>query len=100
MKAFTIIKAGIGTGAAILLLAAAPAAQASSGATVPCSGPGGGPAGLIAAISTANASGGAVINPPSGCTYALPAAYNTNPLSRGQGAPPITRRVIFDRLRP
>src|SRR5216683_1627741 len=96
MKAFTIIKAGIGTGAAILLLAAAPAAQASSGATVPCSGPGGGPAGLIAAISTANASGGAMINLAAGCTYALTAANNTNPMSGGNGLPVITSRIILN----
>src|SRR5216683_5491435 len=96
MKAFTIIKAGIGTGAAILLLAAAPAAQASSGATVPCSGPGGGPAGLIAAINTANASGGAMINLAAGCTYALTAANNTNPMSGGNGLPVITSRIILN----
>jgi|SRR6266851_3277232 len=99
MKAFTIIKAGIGTGAAILLLAAAPAAQASSGATVPCSGPGGGPAGLIAAISTANASGGAMINLAAGCTYALTAANNTNPMSGGNGLPVITSRIILNGFR-
>src|SRR6266851_3267437 len=99
MKAFTIIKAGIGTGAAILLLAAAPAAQASSGATVPCSGPGGGPAGLIAAINTANASGGAMINLAAGCTYALTAANNTNPMSGGNGLPVITSRIILNGFR-
>jgi hypothetical protein len=96
MKAFTIIKAGIGTGAAILLLAAVPAAQASSGTTVPCSGPGGGPAGLIAAISTANASGGAMINLAAGCTYALTAANNTNPMLGDNGLPVITSRIILN----
>ena len=99
MKAFTIIKAGIGTGAAILLLAAVPAAQASSGATVPCSGPGGGPAGLIAAISTANASGGATINLAAGCIYALTAADNTNPMLGGNGLPVITSRIILNGFR-
>ena len=96
MKASTIIKAGIGTGAAILLLAAAPAAQASSGVTVPCSGPGGGPGGLIAAINTANSSGGAMINLAPGCTYALTAANNTNPMSGGNGLPVITSRIILN----
>ena len=99
MKAFTIIKAGIGTGAAILLLAAVPAAQASTGATVPCSGPGGGPAGLIAAINTANASGGAMINLAAGCTYALTAANNTNPMLGDNGLPVITSRIILNGFR-
>ena len=99
MKAFTIIKAGIGTGAAILFLAAVPAAQASTGATVPCSGPGGGPAGLIAAISTADASGGATINLAAGCTYALTAANNTNPMLGDNGLPVITSRIILNGFR-
>jgi hypothetical protein len=99
MKAFTIIKAGIGTGAAILLLAAVPAAQASTGATVPCSGPGGGPAGLIAAINTANASGGAMVNLAAGCTYALTAANNTNPMLGDNGLPVITSRIILNGFR-
>src|ERR1019366_8194373 len=99
MKAFTIIKAGIGTGAAILLLAAVPAAQASTGATVPCSGPGGGPAGLIAAINTANASGGAMINLAAGCTYALTAANNTNSMLGDNGLPVITSRIIVNGFR-
>src|ERR1022692_4339522 len=98
MKAFTIIKAGIGTGA-ILFLAAVPAAQASTGATVPCSGPGGGPAGLIAAINTANASGGAMINLAAGCTYALTAANNTNPMLGDNGLPVITSRIILNGFR-
>src|ERR1017187_10260508 len=99
MKAFTIIKAGIGTGAAILFLAAVPAAQASTGATVPCSGPGGGPAGLIAAINTADASGGAMINLAAGCTYALTAAINTNPMLGDNGLPVITSRIILNGFR-
>src|ERR1017187_2501970 len=98
MKAFTIIKAGIGTGA-ILFLAAVPAAQASTGATVPCSGPGGGPAGLIAAINTANASGGATINLAAGCNYALTGANNTNPTLGDNGLPVITSRIILNGFR-
>jgi hypothetical protein len=102
MKALTIIKAGTGTGAAILLLAAAqaaPAAQASSGVTVPCSGPGGGPAGLIAAINTANSGGGAMINLAAGCTYSLTAANNTNPMLGDNGLPVITSRIILNGFR-
>jgi hypothetical protein len=55
MKTLSVVKAALGGGAAILLtgLLAAPAAQASSGGTVPCKA-----SALIAAIS----SGGARIN--------------------------------------
>ena len=41
---------------------------------MPCSGPGGGAAGLVAAVTAANASGGGGINLASGCTYGLSAA--------------------------
>jgi hypothetical protein len=57
---------------------AAPA-QASSGASVPCSS-----AALIAAITAANAAGGGTINLASGCHYAL-----TSAVSGEDGLPPI-----------
>jgi len=90
MKTLSIVKASFGSGAAILLLAgvlAVPAAQASTGVSVPCSGAGGGPAGLIAAIKSANSSGGATINLAAGCTYALTAANNTSPMLGAMGCP-------------
>jgi hypothetical protein len=99
MKAFTIIKAGTGIGAAIFLTAAAPAARASAAATVPCSGPGGGSAGLIAAINAANASGGATINLAAGCTYALTAANNTTPMLGDNGLPVVTSRITLNGFR-
>ena len=59
MRTVSIVKTGLGSGAAILLagfLAAAPA-QASTGGSVPCRS-----AALIAAITAANAAGGGAIN--------------------------------------
>ncbi|MGB2875092.1 MAG: hypothetical protein WBB76_06405 [Gaiellaceae bacterium] len=39
---------------------------------MPCSGPGGGSSGLIAAIKAANGSGGGTINLAEECTYTHP----------------------------
>jgi hypothetical protein len=99
VKTSTIIRAGVGSSALLLLMAAAPVAQAgtaSSVVRVPCSGPGGGPAGLIAAINAANASGGATINLAGGCTYALTAADNTNPMLGSNGLPVIASRITLN----
>ncbi len=95
MKAFTIVKMGLGSSVAFLALSAASAAQASTGAAVPCSGTGGGAAGLIAAVNAANASGGATIRLAAGCTYALTAADNTSPMLGGNGLPVITSRITL-----
>jgi hypothetical protein len=95
MKPFRIVTAALG-GVTILLLAAAPVAQASATVNVPCSGPAGGPAGLIAAVSTANASGGATINLAAGCTYQLTTANNTNPALGANGLPVITSPVTLN----
>jgi hypothetical protein len=94
MKAFSIVKAGLGGGAAILLagfLAAAPA-QASTGKTVPCKS-----AALIAAINTANSNGGGTINLAPGCTYPLTAANNST--GGGNGLPVITGRITLNGFR-
>ena len=96
MKPFSIVTAGLGGGIAILLLAAAPAAQASTGVSVPCSGPAGGPAGLIAALSAANATGGATISLAAGCTYQLTAANNTSPTLGNNGLPVITSPITLN----
>ena len=80
MKTVSIVKAGLGGGAALLLagFVAAPA-QASSGASVPCSS-----AALSAAITAANTAGGGTINLAPGCHYAL-----TSAVSGEDGLPPI-----------
>src|SRR5271166_618172 len=91
MKALSIVKAALGSGAAILLaglLAAAPAAQASAGVTVPCSS---GSAGLIAAISAANSTGGGTISLVSGCNYALGSADNGE-----NGLPVVMSRIALN----
>src|ERR1019366_4584343 len=69
------------------------------GSNFALSGCSGGPAGLIAAINTANASGGAMINLAAGCTYALTAANNTNPMLGDNGLPVITSRIIVNGFR-
>jgi len=96
MKPLSIVTAAVAGGGAVLVLAAGPAAQASTRVSVPCSGPAGGPARLIAAISAANATGGATINLAAGCTYKLTAANNTSPALGGNGLPVITSPITLD----
>ena len=93
MRTLSVVKAALGGGAAILAagLLAAPAAHASTGVTVPCKTPA-----LIAAISTANSSGGARINLAPGCTYHLTAANNTDPMLGATGLPVITSRITLN----
>ncbi len=67
-------------------LASAAPAIASVGVSVPCAGTGGGPAGLIAAIVSADTGGGATITLASGCTYTFTAPY-TNPSPAAAGNP-------------
>ena len=84
----------MGGGAAILLaglLAAAPAAQASTGTAVPCKS-----AALIAAINAANSSGGATINLAPWCTYHLTTANNSAPMLGATGLPVITSRITMN----
>jgi hypothetical protein len=102
MKTLSIVKAGLGGGAVILLLSgvlAVPAAQASTRASVPCSGKGGGSAGLIAAINSANSTGGATINLAAGCTYTLTTADNSDPMLGANGLPVITSRITLNGFR-
>ena len=88
MRTVSIVKTGLGSSAAILLagfLAAAPA-QASTGASVPCSS-----ARLIAAITAANTAGGGAINLAPRCHYAL-----TTAVSGEDGLPPVTTRIAVN----
>jgi hypothetical protein len=94
MKIFTIIKTGLGIGAVGLLLAVAPAAQASTQVTVPCSS-----GALINAIDSANSSGGATINLAAKCTYALTTANNSDPMLGANGLPVITSRITLNGFR-
>ena len=91
MRSMSIVKTGLGGGAAILLagfLAAAPA-QASAG--VPCDS-----AALIAAITAANNSGGGTINLAPGCTYTLTQVNNIDPVAGPNGLPEITSQITIN----
>lgn len=84
MKTLSVVKAGLGGGAGVLLagfLAAAPA-QAAAG-SVSCS-----PGALIAAIAAANTAGGGTINLTPGCTYSLTSADNGE-----NGLPVVSTRI-------
>jgi hypothetical protein len=80
-----LVLAGVGILSAV---APATAAFASPKATVPCSS---GAAGLVAAINTANGSGGGAISLASGCTYTL-----TTPDNGENGLPVITTSVAVN----
>jgi hypothetical protein len=77
----------------VLTVGGAIAAQAGGSGNVPCSGAGGGAAGLVAAINAANASGGGSIRLASGCTYTLTAANNVTPGLGASGLPVITSPI-------
>jgi len=80
----------------VLAAAGAVAAHASGSGRVPCSGAGGGGGGLVAALNSANASGGGVINLESGCTYSLTSANNTVPGVGANGLPVITTPITIN----
>ena len=82
--------AGIAAGVTALGLGSASFAAAQT--SVPCSA--GGP-GLVAAINTANSSGGGTITLDKGCTYLLTSANNSGPLGRN-GLPVVTSRIVID----
>src|SRR5436190_14750894 len=70
------------------------AARAGTGINVPCSGPGGGAAGLAAAINAANAAGGGTISLAPKCTYTLTAAGSSGPLGPN-GLPRVTTPITI-----
>ena len=69
-------------------------AWAGTGINVPCSGPGGGTAGLVAAINAANAAGGGTISLAPRCTYTLTAAASSGKMGPN-GLPIITTRITI-----
>ena len=81
---------------ALVAFAGLPAgtARAQTGINVPCSGPGGGAAGLAAAINAANAAGGGAISLAPACTYSLTAAGSSGPLGPN-GLPIVTTRITI-----
>jgi hypothetical protein len=98
MKTSLIVKMALGTAVAALVLSVGPAtpASASPGINVPCAGPGGGAAGLIAAINTANGSGGGIINLAPGCTYVLSSFDNSRPGPGANGLPIVTSQITIN----
>ncbi len=86
-----VIAAGVALSSAIV--SPTVTAHAAINVVVPCSGTGGGTAGLVAGIVAANASGGGTITLAPGCTYTL----TTGPFDDGAGPvglPIITTPVI------
>jgi hypothetical protein len=85
----------LGTLAAFAGLPAGLALAGTGGSSVrvPCSGKGGGAAGLIAAINSANAAGGGTITLAPKCTYTLTTANNDS--FGGNGLPVIATRITI-----
>jgi predicted outer membrane repeat protein len=69
--------------------------QAAVNVSVPCSGPGGGTTGLIAAIQDANAGGGGTITLAADCTYTISTgAFDNN--HGPVGLPPIDSEITIE----
>src|SRR5437667_7199108 len=79
--------------AVISMFGLASGGLASASANVPC---GAGAVGLIAAINTANGSGGGTINLAAGCTYQLSGVDNGNPMTGDNGLPVVTSRITIN----
>ncbi len=98
MRLSTLLKLAVGSGAAVLGLAVAPAtmASASPATFVPCSSGG---AGLVAAITAANVAGG-TINLAPGCTYSLTSSNNGSSGPMGlpgfNGLPQVTNTITIN----
>ena len=98
MRLSTLVKLAMGSGAAVLGLAVAPATMASASPTtfVSCSSGG---AGLVAAITAANVAGG-TINLAPGCTYSLTSSNNGSSGPMGlpgfNGLPPVTNTITIN----
>ena len=96
-----------GTGVALVGLTVASPLTASATTTkvfVPCAGPNGGAAGLVAAMAAANSAGGGTLNLAPGCTYTLTVVNNTssnpNPMIGGilasNGLPVVTAPITIN----
>jgi hypothetical protein len=70
--------------------ASAGPAEGSTPINVPCQGLQGGPAGLVAAINTANGSGGGAINLAPGCRYTFTGAVG----GTEDALPPVTSSIV------
>lgn len=77
--------------AVVALLVGASAGGAAVSTNVPCSASG---AGLVAAVSAANAAGGGTINLASGCTYSLASANNMT--DGGNGLPVVVSPITVN----
>jgi len=90
----SVLSAAVVVGA-LVAFAGLPAgvARAGTDVTVPCSGPGEGAAGLVAAVKAANAAGGGTISLAPRCTYTLTAADNNS--FGGNGLPVITTPITI-----
>ena len=90
----SLLSAAVVAGA-VVAFAGLPAGLAVAGTSVrvPCSGPGGGAAGLVAAINAAKAAGGGSISLAPRCTYTLTTANNSS--FGGNGLPVITTPITI-----
>ena len=90
----SLLSAAVAVGA-VVAFAGLPAGMALAGTSVsvPCSGPGGGAAGLVDAINAANAAGGGAISLAPRCTYTLTTADNSS--FGGNGLPVITTPITI-----
>ena len=85
------VGAGLAACAVVVTLAAPSVGRAASSTNVSCSAGG---AGLVAAVSAANAVGGGTINLVSGCTYSLTSANNL--AVGGNGLPVVVSPITIN----
>src|SRR5437764_2484976 len=70
------------------------AGEAGASTLVPCTGPGGGPAGLVAAIKAANVHGGGTVDLAASCTYTL--TVRDNATDNGNGLPIVRTPITIN----
>lgn len=94
MRLMAALLGSLAASMAVSMFGFASVGLASPSANVPCSGVGGGAAGLIAAVNAANAGGGGTINLAARCTYALTTANNM--VGGGNGLPVISTAITIN----